>query len=181
MKSSHPFLPGIVLVFSFLAGVALLPTAHAIGPAADVFLGYSRLAADTFYPNVGGLNGWAGALHVKVKNRFLGAEGDISEYGLGADGTVPRTTAFMVGPRATVGALSVRVFVHGLFGGEHSANSSGASISGGSFAYALGGGVDVPIAPFFGWRVAVDHINAPTVSPGDSNHVRLSTGIVFRF
>jgi hypothetical protein len=77
--------------------------------------------------------------------------------------------------------LGVKVFVHALLGGEHSANSSGASISGGSFAYALGGGVDVPIAPFFGWRAMVDHFSAPTVSPGDSNHVRFSTGIVFRF
>lgn len=181
MQISRPFFWGFLLAFSFIAGFALLPTAHAVGPAADVFLGYSRLAADNFYPNVGGLNGWEGALHVKLKKSFLGGEADISQYGLGADSTVPHTTAFMAGPRATVGAAGVKIFVHGLVGGEHSANNSGASISGGSFAYALGGGVDVPIAPFFAWRVAVDHFSAPTQSPGSSNHARFSTGIVFRF
>jgi hypothetical protein len=181
MRSSQPVVSRIVLLFSFLAGLVFLPAAHAVGPTADVFLGYSRLTANTFYPNVGGLNGWDGALHVKLKSGFLGGEADVSQYGLGADSTVPRTTAFMVGPRATVGALGVKVFVHGLVGGEHSANSSGVSISGGSFAYALGGGVDVPVAPFFAWRVAVDRFSAPAVSPGSSNHARFSTGIVFRF
>jgi hypothetical protein len=181
MRISRSVVSKIVLLFSFIAGLAFQPAAYAVGPAADVFLGYSRLTADAFYPNVGGLNGWEGALHVKLKKSFLGGEADISQYGMGADSTVPRTTAFMVGPRATVGVLGIKVFVHGLVGGEHSANSSGASISGGSLAYALGGGVDVPVAPFFAWRVAADHFSAPTQSPGSSNHARFSTGIVFRF
>lgn len=181
MRISRLFPSGYVLIFSMIAGVWGLPAARAAGSGADVFLGYSRLSANNFYPNVGGLNGWEGALHVKLRQSLLGVEGDVSQYGLGANSTVPHTTAVMGGPRVTVGALRIKAFVHALVGGEHSANNSTPSISGGSFTYALGGGVDVPVAPFFAWRASIDHFSAPTSSPGNSNHARFSTGIVFRF
>jgi len=176
MRVSRWFLAVVLPV-----GVAGIPAAALpVIPKCDVFAGYSRLTADVFYPNVGGLNGWAGALNCKVK-RFVGIEGDVSQYGFGANSNVPRTTAVMGGPRVTVGALGVRVFAHALAGGEHSANSSGLPISGGALTYALGGGVDLPIAPFFSWRAGADYFNAPTLSPASGRHARLSTGIVFRF
>ncbi len=175
--------------FAFSACLGLLalfglssapPKAHALGPKGDAFFGYSRTGSNTFYPNVGGLNGWEGALQIHMRP-FLGIEGDVAHYGLGANAAVPRTTTVLLGPRLTVGALGVKVFAHGLVGGEHSANGASASISGGSVAYALGGGLDVPIAPFFGWRFAADRISAPTQSPSNGTHARFSTGIVFRF
>jgi len=156
------------------------PSARALGPSGDAFLGFSRTGNDTFYPNVGGLNGWEGALNIKVKP-LLGVEGDVSHYGLGADSSVPRTTTILFGPRVTVGALGIKIFGHFLVGGEHSANSGGVKISGGTFAYALGGGLDVPIAPFFAWRVMGDRLSAPNQSPSTGTHARFSTGIVFRF
>jgi len=165
------------------AAVAMLAfpsPGYAAGPSADVFFGYSHLGSDTFYSNVGGLNGWQLAVNYKVKH-LVGIEGDVSRYGLGADSSVPRTTNVLFGPRLTVGAAGVKLFVHGLVGGEHSANSSSRHISGGAFTYALGGGVDFPLAPFFSWRVAADHLSAPTSSPSDGSHSRFSTGIVFRF
>ena len=65
----------------------------------------------------------------------------------------------MAGPRLTAGAFGTKVFAHALFGGEHSANGGGPTpISAGAFSYALGGGLDVPIAPFFSWRVAGDYL-----------------------
>jgi hypothetical protein len=166
VSSSVPFLN------SSLAGAQV--------PKGDVYVGFSRTGNDTFYSGAGGLNGWEGALHVKLHKPFLGVEGDLSHYGLGANSSVPRTTVLMVGPRVTVGALGPRVYAHALLGGEHSANNGG-SISGGTLAYALGGGLDVPFAPFFAWRVAGDYLRAPTQTPSGSTPARFSTGLVFRF
>jgi hypothetical protein len=146
----------------------------------DAYFGYSRLGSDTFYPNVGGLNGWNAAVHIHMRP-FLGVEGDVGHYGLGADSTVPRTTTYLVGPRVTLKALRVAVFAHGLLGGEHSSNSSGVNVNGGAFAYALGGGVDLPVVPFFAFRVGADRITAPSLSPGSGQKYRVNAGLVLRF
>lgn len=146
----------------------------------DVFLGYSRLGSNVFYPNTGGLNGWEGAFHIKLE-RFAGIEGDVSQYGYGADSTVPRTTSIMAGPRLTVGVLGVKIYAHALAGGEHSANSSGPAISGTALDVAVGAGADFKVLPFFSWRFAGDYIAAPTQQTGSGTHARFSTGLVFRF
>ena len=170
-----------VALFSAIL-LSISPRIQSQVPKGDVYVGFSRTGNDTFYQGVGGLNGWEGALHVKVHKPFLGVEGNLSHYGLGSNSSVPRTTVFLVGPRITLGALGPKVFAHALIGGEHSANNSASvPISGGALAYALGGGLDVPIAPLFAWRVAGDYIRAPTQSPGGSTPVRFSTGLVFRF
>lgn len=157
------------------------PAARALGPGGDVFFGYSHLGNNTFYPNVGGLEGWEAAINLQMKP-LLGAELDVSHYGLGAAAAIPRTTAVLAGPRLTVGFAGIHLFVHALAGGEHSANSSNTTpISGGALAVAFGGGVDVRIAPYFAWRVGADYLNAPTESPGSGSHDRILTGLVFRF
>jgi hypothetical protein len=164
----------ILLAFSTSAGAQLRN--H------DAFFGYSRLGSDAFYPNVGGLNGWEGALHIHL-HPFFGVEGDVAHYGLGANSVVPRTTTVLVGPRISVKAIGINLFAHGLIGGEHSANDSSSNphISGGAFAYDLGGGIDLPIFPFFAWRFSADHINAPSQSPSGGTKGRFNTGLVFRF
>jgi hypothetical protein len=171
-----------VLCFLLVSAAILFcssPCARALGPKGDAFFGYSRTTSDVFYQNTGALNGWQGALHLHLKP-FLGAEADVAHYGLGADSSVPRTTTYLFGPRITFRIpLGIRLYAHGLLGGEHSANNSG--ISGGAFTYAWGGGADLPVLPFFAWRFAADHIAAPDQSPGYSNHARFSTGLVFRF
>jgi hypothetical protein len=147
----------------------------------DAFFGYSRTSSNVFYPNTGGLNGWEGALHIHLKP-FFGVEGDVAHYGLGASASVPRTTTVLVGPRVSLKAAGINLFVHGMVGGEHSANNvSNTPISGGTFAYDVGGGVDLPIAPFFAWRFSGDRISAPTLSPSGSKQARFNTGLVFRF
>ena len=168
------FLAGILCIFS--------TRAHAVSLRDhDAFIGYSRLGSDAFYPHVGGLNGWEGALHIHVAP-FLGVEGDVAHYGLGADSVIPRTTTVLIGPRVSVKALGINLFVHGMIGGEHSSNSDGGvHISQGAFAYDVGGGVDLPILPFFAWRFSADHISAPTVSPSGGTPARFNTGLVFRF
>jgi hypothetical protein len=145
----------------------------------DAFFGYSRTGSDIFYPNTGGLNGWEAALHLHL-HPFFGVEGDVAHYGLGADSSVPRTTTVLAGPRISVKAAGINLFVHGLVGGEHSANGTN-TISGGTFAYDLGGGVDFPLAPFFAWRLSADRLSAPTQSPGGGDQARFNTGLVFRF
>jgi hypothetical protein len=172
----------ILLFLSFCVLLAAPMPAAAQLRNHDAFFGYSRVGHDAFYPNVGGLNGWEAALHIHL-HPFLGVEGDVAHYGLGANDAVPRTTTVLLGPRVSVRALGINLFAHGLVGGEHSANheNAGVHISQGGFAYALGGGIDLPILPFFAWRLSLDHINAPTVSPSSGTKARFNTGIVFRF
>jgi len=156
-------------------------SAHAVGPKGDVFVGYSRLGANAFYPNVSGLNGLEASASLKVKP-FISIEGDLSHYGYGAADTTPKTTMFMVGPRVTVGALRFKVFAHALVGGQHSSNSGGGvSIDDGALTYAAGGGADIPVAPFFAWRVMGDYIGGIGIHTQDATKGRFSTGLVFRF
>jgi len=179
MRISKSIFPVFFLLLSsFLLPVS--PPARAQVPKGDVYLGYTRTGNNTFYAGAGGLNGWEGAFHLKLHKPFLGIEGDVSHYGLGANSSIPRTTTFIVGPRITVGALGPKVFAHALLGGEHSANSGG-TVSGGAIAYALGGGLDVPIVPFFAWRVEGDYIHAVNHSPANGTPARFGTGLVFRF
>ncbi|KAA6460891.1 hypothetical protein DYQ86_11445 [Acidobacteria bacterium AB60] len=146
----------------------------------DAYFGYSRLGSNTFYPNVGGLNGWNAAVHIHMRP-FLGAEGDVAHWGLGASADIPKTTSYLFGPRVTLKALGVALFAHGLIGGEHSSSSAGVNISQSNFAYALGGGVDLPVLPFFAWRVGADRITAPNLSPANGQKYRFNTGLVLRF
>lgn len=181
MSSPRRLLYGLFLLLACSGLLASSAPALAQIPKGDAFVGFSRTGSDTFYPNVGGLNGWEAAVNFKVKP-FLGIEGDLSHYGLGADSTVPRTTVILIGPRVTVGLLGFHIFGHGLVGGEHSANSnSNLPISGGTLAYALGAGIDVPLVPLFSWRIQGDRISAPTLSPSEGTHARFSTGIVVHF
>jgi hypothetical protein len=175
-------LRSVVLLLALISIVLAAAPAGAVSLRNhDAFVGYSRLGSNAFYPNVGGLNGWEGALHIHLKP-FFGVEGDVAHYGLGADAVVPRTTTVMAGPRISVKAIGINLFVHGLVGGEHSSNSDGAvHISQGAFVYDLGGGVDLPILPFFAWRFSADHISAPSVSPDGGTKARYNTGLVFRF
>lgn len=170
------------VLFSLFILQSFSYSAQAQVPKGDIYVGYSRTGTDTSYPNEGGLNGWDGAMHIKLRKPFLGIEGDLAHYGSGANSTVPRTAIFMGGPRITVGAAGVKVFAHALLGGEHSANSGGPTpISAGALAWALGGDLDVHIAPFFAWRVAGDYIRNSSGSPAGGTPARFGTGLVFRF
>jgi hypothetical protein len=161
----------------FLLLVSALPPAHA-GPRGDVFLGYSRTGSNIFYPNTGGLNGWQAALHIRPF-RHLGIEGDVAHYGIGAGSLVPRTTTYLAGPRFTLSAIGIQAFLHGLVGGEHSSINNGISES--AFAYAVGGGADLPIAPIIKLRLAIDHLSAPSVSPSSGTQIRFTAGFALHF
>jgi hypothetical protein len=169
----------LLCLFTIGLLMAQFPAQARAANLGDVFFGYSRTGSDIFYPNTGGLNGWEadGQLHWKP---FVGIEGDVAHYGLGAGSSAPRTTTVLFGPKVSVGPSAIRVFGHFLVGGKHSANSGG-SVSGGAFTYAVGAGADLPLAPFLRWRVQVDHLTAVGQSPAEGTHVRFTTGIVLRF
>jgi hypothetical protein len=164
-----------MLVLGFLA---FSSPAQAATPKADVSFGYSRLGNNVFSSGAGSLNGWEGALNVKVKP-FLGIEGDVAQYGMGSASTTPHTTVVMGGPRVTVGTLGFHVFVHALAGVDHSSNSTGFSQT--DLAVGLGGGGDVRIFPFFAIRASADYLTTPTATNAGSAHERVSAGLVFRF
>ncbi len=170
-------------IFLFALLITPLVAAAAPGPQlhnSDVFFGYSRTGSDTFYQGAGGLNGWEGTLHIHMAP-FLGAEADVAQYGLGASSATPHTTTVLFGPRLTVKAAGIALFAHGLVGVEHSANNSSAQpVSNTGLSYAVGGGLDVPIFPFFAWRFQGDRISS-TESPSEGTKARFTTGLVFRF
>jgi hypothetical protein len=173
----------IFIYFLFL----MMPVAAVAGPeprlhGSDVYFGYSRTGSDTFWQGTGGQNGWNGAIHIHMAP-FLGGEAEIGQYGLGGS-NVPGTTTVLFGPRVTAKALRFSVYAHGLVGVAHTANSSSngsfGSVSDTGLSYALGGGLDVPLLPFFAWRIAGDRISS-THSPAEGTKARFSTGLVFRF
>lgn len=166
----------VLLVLAVVLGPA---AARALGPGGDVYFGYSHLGSRAFQAAAGGLNGWELAGHLKLMP-YVGGEVDLAHYGAGGNSNVPHATTVLFGPRVTVGTGPVHLFMHGLVGWEHSANSSG-SISSGALTAALGGGADFRIAPHFAWRVMADYIAAPTSSPSGASHNRIGTGLVFRF
>ena len=178
MATANPLFKAFFLLLS--CSDLILPASAASGPLpkGDLFFGYSRTGTDTYVINGGALNGWDAAGHLKLHAPFIGIEGDVSHYGLGANLTIPRITTYLFGPRVTVGLLRTKVFAHALVGGKHLANSGGPTpVSHNGYAYLLGGGLDLPIFPFFAWRIAGDYTG---VSAGGTP-ARFSTGLVFRF
>lgn len=169
----------LAFILCSIALCALPTAAYAIGPGGDIYLGYSRLGANLFHPNVPALNGWEAEGQISFIP-LLGVDVDVSYYGLGAASTVPHTTVAMIGPRLTLGAAGVHVFAHALAGGEHSTNS-GNIVSSNSVTVDAGGGIDFRLVPFFAWRINGDYITAPGQSPSTANHYRFGTGLVFRF
>jgi hypothetical protein len=106
----------------------------------------------------------------------------------------PKIHNFLFGPQFSYPAGKIRPFAHFLLGGQHSdvtrsenitGLGSGGFISGvpirvGSgigFAMALGGGVDYSFKHNLAWRLESDYL---TNQGTGQNHVRVSTGLVWR-
>jgi opacity protein-like surface antigen len=106
----------------------------------------------------------------------------------------PKIHNFLFGPQFSHPVGKVRPFVHFLVGGEHSDITRASMISSGSigvitslaepiqsgtteFAMAIGGGVDYSIKRNLAVRLATDYL---TNQGTGQNHVRVSTGLVWR-
>jgi hypothetical protein len=175
----------------------------------EVFGGYSllRLDANAAPTDQRNLNGWDAELGGKVLP-FVSIVGDVSGHyqtiDLGSVGNVKNSVyTFMGGPRVSVKVGGIRPFAHVLFGLEHDKSEANALVlpaglgslgtftdSNNNFAMAVGGGVDISVAPFLAIRpVKLDYlfvrndvfdINGLSVAT-HTNNLRYSAGIVLHF
>ncbi len=183
-----------IVPIAFLILTAALASAQL--PKGNLFVGYSYSSFDNNNGGRSNLNGWNGSLEGSVLP-FIGIVVDVS----GHYGTQPATTIactaviggtcptsldsrvynYLVGPRVSVSVHGIRPFAHVLFGGAHTNESTrGLTLTDTSFANAIGGGVDVRLAPFLGWRVQGDLLQTRFFSHTQQN-ARISTGLVLRF
>jgi hypothetical protein len=146
---------------------------------AEVFGGYQYTRFD------GGVNanGFNGALTGNL-NHWFGVAADFSGAYKNVSGVDTKTYTYTFGPQIAMrrgGAFTP--FAHALFGGFHSsASANGISASDSGFAFMLGGGADVKIAPALSVRLLqFDWLSLHSNGSSDNNNMRLSTGVVFHF
>jgi hypothetical protein len=139
-----------------------------------------------------GFNGWDASATGYFK-KFLGVTGDFGGAYATIDGVSGHIYTYTGGPVLSLRVSRINPFVHALFGGVHLTGSeSGVSVSRTGFTTMVGGGVDFKAAPFISIRVIdVDwlyyHFGSTTIagtsvpSFSQSNNVRITAGVVFRF
>lgn len=143
----------------------------------------------TSHPN---LNGWEGSFEYKAAKE-IGIEADFGGYygslSANAGGASTHTNTYLFGPRVSFpGRFSP--FVHVLAGAAHQSTSSGSANFGitffpahstTAFALALGGGLDIDVAPLVRLRlVQFDYVGANS-GLNFHNQARISTGVVIHF
>ena len=121
------------------------------------------------------LNGWEVAGKYKLAP-MVGIVADLdAQYGFPGRPDA-RTTHFMVGPQFSFpGRISPYLHVLGGFG---HLQGGGAQTS---FAGAIGGGIDLGIAPLVSWRMIQADDVVTRFFGGTQHSLRLSTGVVIRF
>ena len=160
MTQKLSLLPGLIFLMSLSARAQ---------DKVELFGGYSfeRFSSS---PSTN-LNGWEVSGQYKFAN-WLGVVGDIdAHYGSF------RTVSFMAGPQVSFPAR-LSPFFHVLVGFGH-IKSGG--ITDNSFSAALGGGVDMRLAPIISWRIIQADDVITRFFGGTQNNARISTGIVIRF
>lgn len=157
-----------------LLGLFFLFSISARAQVADVFGGYSYERLDSSPGR--NLNGVEITGQYKFTD-WLGAAADLgAHFGLPSKPD-SRTLDFMVGPQISFPAR-LSPFVHVLAGMGHLSSSG---IGNTSFAGAIGGGIDIRLAPLISWRI-IQGDDVITYHFGAVQHnARVSTGIVFRF
>ena len=179
-----------ILAVLALATILPLQALAQDAPRAEVFGGfqYFRANSGTDVANLDHfhLNGWDASLS-GFFNRYLGVTADLSgAYGSPEVLGVPIHTkqhTFMFGPvlRLT-NPTHLTPFVHALGGGVHiSADADGTNASETAAAWAVGGGVDLNIAPILSVRLAqVDYLQT-RIGGTNQNNFRYAAGVVLRF
>ena len=185
--------------FIYLSGMLLLLSRTAAAaedaPKADVYLGFSLVRAllGQVTPNVPGgsfsLYGGGGAIAYDA-TKLLGIVADFGVYGVDdSRGGNGHLYSYLFGPRISYrGNRRYRPYAQILAGGANAtAGVFGAPVSQQSFAFTVGGGVDVKLFHGIAWRfgqIEVFHTSfrqgAATAREG-RNNVRISTGVVFSF
>ena len=165
MGGKLPFVLGLIFLMSLTARAQ---------DKIELFGGYTfeRFNAS---PSVN-LNGWEVSGQYKFVN-FLGAVADLDAH-YGSPSQVDfRKVSFMAGPQVSFPAR-VSPFVHILVGVGHIRL---AGITDNSLSTAVGGGIDMQVAPRFSWRIIQADDAVTRFFGGTQHNARISTGIVFRF
>ena len=137
----------------------------------DLFGGYSYMRFQS-----SNLNGWEIAGQYKVRD-WLGGVADVNGHYGSINGIGTSTYTYLFGPQVSIPS-SISPFGHLLLGGAH--NSTG-GVGNGSFAMALGGGIDAEMIEGIHWRlIQADYVMTQFASRSQ-NSFRFSTGIVLRF
>ena len=183
-------------VRGFFTIIVLVITTRATAQTSDriqISAGYSYLGYSVYQIYSGpwrnfGFNGWQASAALRLAPHFS-AEGDASGgYGKNGTGDNYNYLTYMGGPRISTDLHRFSLYGHALFGAM---NFDGAYLpSATSFAAAIGGGADFWLTRHIGVQlIQVDDILNHNKSalgtdmggPGPRNHLRMATGITFRF
>lgn len=166
---------GLALVSILFSGLAFSQDVRRV----DLFGGYSYVSLDTNNPNPShphqNMNGWESGTSVSF-NKWAAVESDVSGGYYTSVNFYGSDYRFMAGPRINVGS----VFFHTLVGLDlmHITEDGPPALWRESFAMAIGGGVQVKVAPRWAVRSSVDY--APTYHGGlTQNNVRVGGGVVY--
>jgi hypothetical protein len=144
----------------------------------DVFGGYSFQQLDRLPQAIPGRN--LSGVEVAVQYKFedwLGIVGEVDGH-FGMPSTpASRSLNVMAGPQLSLPAR-ISPFAHVLAGLGHGYTNG---IWDNSFAAAIGGGIDIRVAPMLSWRILEADDVITKYFGGIEHNPRISTGIVLRF
>ena len=153
---------------------------------AEAFGGFEYMNFDAFGVQRVNLLGWNGqATYYFHKN--IGITADIGgAYGKPTVGGFENTVhvySYNFGPTLRMSTGNTTPFIHALFGMTHTDIDSGA-LHGNWFSFALGGGYDVGVTKSLAIRAfQFDYMHTGynyALGNSSQNHIRLSTGVVFK-
>jgi hypothetical protein len=181
--------------FSLALLVSLLSLPLIAQDKVEVFGGYQYLHTGNISSDTSssqGFNGWD-ASATGYFNKYLGVTGDFGGAYATISGVSGHVYTYTGGPVVSFREGKINPFVHALFGGVRlTASESGVSVSRTGFTTMFGAGVDYKATKAISLRVIdVDWLyyhfgstmiagsGVPSVS--QSNNVRITAGVVFRF
>jgi hypothetical protein len=181
--------PAVAQELKFFAGYSYLRPSVTYDQVSNCPLGCPSVPGSvTKHPN---LNGYEFSATYKILP-FVGIKADFGgHYGTVAGSSSSHVQTYLFGPELAFPA-KVSPFVHALIGVGHQAVGAGTATSSGvpvqilsssenAFATALGGGIDLHIAPFLSFRaIQLDYL-VTRFNSSTQNQPRASTGIVLRF
>jgi hypothetical protein len=153
----------------------------------EAFGGFEYVNFDAFGIQRVNLLGWNGqATYYFHKNVGLTADvgGAYGSPNVGGYTNHIHSYSFNFGPTMRLSPSGTTPFIHALFGATHTDVDSGA-LTGNSFSFALGGGYDAGLSKTVALRVfQFDWMHTGynyALGNRAQEHVRLSTGLVFKF
>jgi len=158
-------------------------------PKVEVFGGYSYFhsQAGTSFTVGQSFNGASGSVAVNP-NRWLGLAGDFGFYHSHPGDVSDNIFSYVFGPKIAYRSHEqFTPYFHALFGGAHvcaSVRGGSCASSGNSFAFAVGGGLDLRLTQNIAARaVQAEYVRTDLTDFADNRHnnVRISAGIVFRW